>query len=1112
MEVRGTEIRALVDTGAQGNFISPRIVNRLKLPWKRKLTPYRLRTVDGELVTYGNGIVDMETAHIQVRIQDHCENLTCDITDITDYDLVLGIPWLRASNPRVNWNTGQFQWDTPGRDSVTEQRSEEPSHEPKTLGFYFVNKDVDHNGIPKEYLRFLKLFSGKLDTGLPQHSSFDHEIPLMPGTEPKFMKIYPVKPQHEQALKEYVEDGLRRGIIRASTSPAGFPVLLVPRKTRDGSTKWRVCIDYRELNRITIKNRYPLPLIKDLRDKLHGAQWFTALDLPNAYNLIRIKKGDEWKTAFRTKYGHFEYLAMPFGLTNAPASFQHMINTILREFIDKFVVVYLDDILIYSKTLEEHKQHVASVLSKLQEANLLVSPEKSEFHQRKVTFVGYVISPGEIRMEDSKIAAVRDWPTPTNATEVRSFLGLANYYRMFIPQFGKIGTPLTNLTRKDYTFQWQEEEQKAFETLKQRITDEPVLIMANPDKEFEVETDASDYAIGGQLSQRGDDGKLHPVAYYSKKLHGPELNYQIHDKELMAIIEALREWRHYLTGTEYTVKIYTDHKNLTSFATSKELNKRQVRWTEFLADYNFTIIYRKGSENGRADALSRRPDHFQEVPPETGAILKINKDGNLVPTASLYATSRIVIENSWIERFQPYHRDNEETQYNGKIRIPAPLVEELISEHHEPPYRGHMGIFKTLKKIQQTFDCPGLREHVRTYIKNCELCNKSKASRHKPYGELMPITPPDRPWKSIALDFIVKLPGSKEPLTNTTYDSVLVITERLTKYAYFIPYKEASNTTDLAYTMLRNVICQHGLPDEIISDRDKLFTAKFWQSLMTRLGVRHKLSTAYHPQTDGQTERTNQTLEQYLRCYVNYEQDNWVQLLPLAQFAFNSAVSEPTGLSPFYANYGYEPDIAKEPILGKEAPKAVEHADELKELHQALQRQLLFIQQRMTKYYDKKRIAGPTFRRGDKVYLLRRNIKTKRPNDKLDFRKIGPFKIEEVISKVNYRLSLPKTMRIHPTVHVALLEPAPSNAKLETDLEAEQLGQQEYEVEQVLRHRKKGRGYQYEIKWKDYPPEDNTWEPSSHLPKTLLGDYWRHQERAAWPVQDKTQKTRRTSQ
>ncbi|GKU09172.1 unnamed protein product, partial [Fusarium langsethiae] len=298
--------------------------------------------------------------------------------------------------------------------------------------------------VPQEYRIYEELFKEELDTKVPQHSRWDHEICLISDKLP-FQKIYNLNEMELTTLKEYLEEELRKGNIRESSSAAGFPVMFVPKK----NGKLRLVVDYRRLNALTIKDRTPLPLITELKDRLQGKQVFTALDLKGAYNLIRIKKGDEWKTAFRTKFGLFEYLVMPFGLTNAPATFQRMINNVLRQYLDVFVVCYLDDILIFSDNEEEHREHVHKVLKALQDANLLVEPEKSHFHVTEVDFLGHTISPGEIRMDRKKIAAVRDWPVPTTVKEVQSFLGFANYYRRFIRDFSKIANPLTELTKKD---------------------------------------------------------------------------------------------------------------------------------------------------------------------------------------------------------------------------------------------------------------------------------------------------------------------------------------------------------------------------------------------------------------------------------------------------------------------------------------------------------------------------------------------------------------------------------------------------------------------------------------------------------------------------------------
>jgi hypothetical protein len=320
---------------------------------------------------------------------------------------------------------------------------------------------------------------------------------------------------------------------------------------------------------------------------------------------------------------------MPFRLTNVPATFQTIINNILREHLDKFIIVYLDDILIYSETFEEYRKHVHTVLQALERANLLVEPKKCEFHKQTVRFLGYEISPGQVYIDPAKIQTIKEWTELKTVKEIRAFLSFANFYHKFITRYRGIATLLTDLTKKDKTFTWGTKEQIAFNTLKERLLKEPVLYTANPKVLYEVETDTSDYTLSGQLGQRDKKRKLHPVAFYSLKLKGPELNYAIYDKEFIAIIEAFKKWKHYLMGTKHKIKVYIDHKNFTIFTTTKELNKKQIRWYEFLSEFDFEIIYRKGSENGRVDALSRREDLKPTESTPTTVMLKTNEKNHL---------------------------------------------------------------------------------------------------------------------------------------------------------------------------------------------------------------------------------------------------------------------------------------------------------------------------------------------------------------------------------------------------------------------------------------------------------------------------------------------------
>ena len=532
----------------------------------------------------------------------------------------------------------------------------------------------------------------------------------------------------------------------------------------------RLYVDYRELNSITIKNSYLLPLIGEIQDRFREARWFTKFDIPGAYNRIRIKHGDEWKTAFRTRFGHYEYLVMPFGLTNAPATFQAFINNVLREHLDVFCTVYLDDIVVYSKTKEEYVEHVNKVLEALEKAHLKVKRSKTEFHVQRIEFLGFIISPGRISMDPGKIKAVQDWPVPRNVKDVQSFLGFANFYRKFIAGYSALAAPLSNLTKKDRKFEWTQRAEEAFLQLKQQFLEEPILAMFDPTKRTVVETDASDIAIGAVLSQPDEQQRLHPVAYHSRKMTGPELNYDVHDKELLAIVESFKIWKVYLEGAKHEVQVFTDYKNLMSFTSTKVLNRRQVRWSEELSSYNFRIQYRKGSENGRADALSRRSDYFQDGKElSQKAVLMVDNEGHIrynrqdrtlaatyiVDNRDLTIQLREITSRDefaqeileGLEKNQSHKGFNTEDgflRFQGKIYIPAKLRQEFLDMAYSAATSGHFGQTKTLERLRGRYYFPGTRKKVADLLRSCDTCHRTKHERHKLYRELKPLGTPDQ--------------------------------------------------------------------------------------------------------------------------------------------------------------------------------------------------------------------------------------------------------------------------------------------------------------------------------------------------------------------------------
>ncbi|WVZ95373.1 hypothetical protein U9M48_041145 [Paspalum notatum var. saurae] len=965
-------------------------------------------------------------------------------------DVILGRDWLTRHRGVISCSPRSVKLVHPTRQEVEFVPVQSlATHQLHSL----VTKTIDEIPVVCEYP---DVFPDDIP-GFPPDRAVEFAINLVPGTAPIAKAPYRMSGKEYDELKKQLDELLEKGLIRCSVSPWGAPVLFV-KKTDE---TMRLCIDYRELNAVTIKSKCPMPRIDDLLDQLKEAKYFSKIDLRSGYHQIKIREEDIPKTAFVTRYGHHEFTVVSSGLTNAPAYFMNMMNLILKEELDQFVVVFTDDILIYSKTREQHEKHLRAVLEKLRRNQLHGKFSKCKFWLEKITLLGHVWTTEGVSVDPKKIEAVSNWKTPRNVTEIRSFLGLAKYYRRFIENFSKIARPMTELLKDQVSFEW-------------------------------------------------NDKHNHVISYASRQLRAHEENYPTHDLELAAMVHALKIWRHYLLGNK--CDIYTDHKSLKYIFTQSELNMRQRRWLELIKDYELEIHYHPGKANVVADALSRKSYCNLLTGEEMSAELCAEMEQlrvDFVTTEQLNelrvrctledqirqaqkdCTSIAELKVGMEKGLLPDFRTDDQGTIWLKERLCVPLDEgireSILTEAHCTRYSIHPGSTKMYQDLKKLFWWRRMKRDIAAFVAQCDTCNRIKAEKQRPAGLLKPLDIPMWKWEKITMDFIVGLP--RTPKGN---DSIWVIVDRLTKSAHFIPVKATHNAPRLAELYIQNVLRLHGVPISIVSDRGPQFTARFWKSLHEALGTKLDYSTAYHPQTDGQTERVNQLLEDLLRACVLTYGPNWEDSLPYAEFSYNNSYQASIEMSPFQGLYGRQ---CRTPLMWEETgerqcfgPAMFEEAAE----NVAKVRENLRIAQSRQKSYADKRRRELTFEAGEFVYLKvspLRGTKRFHMRGKLAPRYIGPYRIKKKIGDLAYELELPEHLSgVHPVFHVSQLRKclrlpdtqiSPEVVDLQDNLEY-----LEYPV-QILDRAEKGtrrtRIPVCKVLWSNHSEREATWEKESEF-------------------------------
>ena len=858
---------------------------------------------------------------------------------------------------------------------------------------------------------------------------------IITNTErPIYIKPRRIPLAWEKDVNSQIEEMLKNKVIRPSKSPWNAPILLV--KKKDNSTRF-VC-DFRGLNDITKKDTYPLPQVKDVIDKMLGMKYWTTLDAASAYWSIPMCEDDKEKTAFSVPRGKYEFEVMTYGLCNAGASYQRLINMVLSGLPPDRVLAYIDDVVIFSRTFDEHICLLGRVFQAMATSGISLKLSKCVFAAPRVDYLGYVLSCDGVKPQSRLTEAIENFATPNTKKEVRRFLGMAGFYRDFISNFSEIASPLNNLTKENVVFHWSTECNIAFITLKQALISAPVLAFPDPNQEFLVEVDASKNAVGGVLSQYQGDQSIHPVAYYSTSLTEAQKNWSPYTLEAYAIVMAVRHWDTYLAGSKFT--IFSDHNPLVSLQKKKNPKGKLARWISELEGYNFTVKYVTGKSNEKADSLSRNRDaHKNFVPEDTTDVsiyniysdelfkqqLRKEQDSDtVIATAKNNIRNGLEISQSQLKRVCKQLRiEDGILTKNGRPVVPPSMRNFIVKEIHK---LGHYGLEKLNDLVRRRFYWPRMYQYISNFVHECDICGRCKADNPTPKAPLIPIREPQSPLEFISID-IAHLPTTKNGLKG-----ILLVGDIFSKYVEAIPISDFSADT-VVEAIWTGWITRLGCPLYLHSDQGSNVDGETVRKICRKFNIKKRRTSGYHSEGNGFAERNIRSIRELLRTLLldfDVSQNQWAKILPSTVFALNTSLSSSTKFTPYEIIFGRRPVLPIDIILGSteefnNASTPEEYLSDLrlqlKDIIVKVHENLNVSRERMMKQYNKG-ILFNDYKPDDKVWLKKKCFKPGE-STKLAPRKTGPWTvIRKLPNGVNFEVQNDKS-KLHKVVHHNRLSP-----------------------------------------------------------------------------------------